>query len=174
MYLRIPVVIGHEAENEGQKIEFLAQSPLWSGEDNGWRSSHHPPLDYIEINTRREVTPNDERQSYSKAVAQIAAEWPGRVERRRWAAASEFHRLNGGSRPLLDIQNILPTRFQRRFWARADIAAVGVGRGRAVRFEPLRLAYVADSPDSPFRQVANLVTYHLGKIVTEKGLERDG
>jgi hypothetical protein len=59
MYLRIPVVIGHDAENGGQKIEFLAQSPLWSGEDNGWRSSHQPPLDNIEINTRREVTPND-------------------------------------------------------------------------------------------------------------------
>jgi hypothetical protein len=49
----------HEAKNGGQKIEFLAQSPLLSGEDNGWRSSHQPPLDKIEINTRREVTPND-------------------------------------------------------------------------------------------------------------------
>ena len=59
MSLRKSVVIDHEAENGGQKIEFLAQSPLWSGEDNGWRSSYQPPLDNIEINTRREVTPND-------------------------------------------------------------------------------------------------------------------
>ncbi len=80
MYLRIPVVIGHEAEKEGQKLEFLAQSPLWSGEDSVWRSSHQPPFNNIEINTKREVTPNDERQSYSKVAVRIAAECPGWVD----------------------------------------------------------------------------------------------
>ncbi len=34
-----PVGMSHDAESEGQEIDFLAQPPLWSGECNGWRSS---------------------------------------------------------------------------------------------------------------------------------------
>ena len=33
--------------------------------------------------------------------------------------------------------------------------------------EPSGLADIADGPDSPFRQVANLVACHLGKIATK-------
>ena len=53
--MRLPVVMAHEAVNEGQCLDFLAQPPLWSAE-------------YIEINTRWEVTPSDARQSYSKVI----------------------------------------------------------------------------------------------------------
>ncbi len=71
--MRLPVVMAHKVVNEGQCIDFLAQPPLWSGEDSVWRSSHQPPFYNIEINTKREVTPNDERQSYSNVAVRIAA-----------------------------------------------------------------------------------------------------
>ena len=74
--MRLPVVMAHKVVNGGQLIDFLAQPPLWSGEGNGWRSSFEPPFNNIEINTRREVAPNDERQRYSKVAVQIAAECP--------------------------------------------------------------------------------------------------
>ncbi len=67
--MRLPIVMAHEAVNEGQCIDFLAQPPLWSAESIGWRSSLERPLNNIEINTRREVTLSGERQSYSKVIA---------------------------------------------------------------------------------------------------------
>ena len=74
--MRLVVVMAHEAVTKGQCLDFLAQSPLWSAESIGWRPYLEHPLDHIEINTRREVTPGDERQSYSKVIAQIGAEYP--------------------------------------------------------------------------------------------------
>ncbi len=72
--MRLPVVMAHKAVNKGQCIDFLARPPLWSAEGIGWRSSLERPFNNIEINTRREVIPSDERSSYFKVIAQITAE----------------------------------------------------------------------------------------------------
>ena len=74
--MRLAVVMAHEAVYEGQCLGFFAQPPLWSAESIGWRPYLEHPFNHIEINTRREVTPGDERQSYSKVIAQIGAECP--------------------------------------------------------------------------------------------------
>ncbi len=82
--MRLPAVMAHEAVNEGQCIDFLAQSPLWSAESIGWRPYLEHPFNNIPINTRREVTPGNDRQSYSKVIAQIGAEcllWVYSVEK---------------------------------------------------------------------------------------------
>ena len=71
--MRLPIVMAHKVVIEDQCIDFLAQPPLWSAEGIGWRSSLELPFNNIEINTRREVTPNDERRSDSKVITQIAA-----------------------------------------------------------------------------------------------------
>ncbi len=47
------------------------------------------PVYNIEINTRREVTPNAEKQRYFKVVAQIAAKCPDRVGSSRSCFAGE-------------------------------------------------------------------------------------
>ncbi len=74
--MRLLVVMANEAVNKGQCIEFFAQPPLWSAESIGWRPYLEHPFNHIETNTRREVTPGDDRQSYSKVIAQIGAECP--------------------------------------------------------------------------------------------------
>ena len=74
--MRLPVVMANEAVNEGQCLDFFAQPPLWSAESIAWRPYLEHPFNHIETNTRREVTPGDERQSYSKVFAQIGAECP--------------------------------------------------------------------------------------------------
>ncbi len=89
--MRLPVVMAHEAVNKGQCIDFLARPPLWSAEGIDWRSSLERPFNNIEINTRREVTPRHERQSYSKVIAQIAVECPQRVV----FCLSRFYHLTG-------------------------------------------------------------------------------
>ncbi len=94
--MRIPVVMGHEAEDEGQLIDFLAQPPLWSDAGIGWGSSLERLFNFIGTNTRREVTPNDERQRYSKVVVQISAECPGwvggcRLPNGLWITAFSFN-----------------------------------------------------------------------------------
>ena len=98
--MRIPVVMGHEAEDEGQLIDFLAQPPLWSDAGIGWGSSLERLFNFIGTNTRREVTPNDERQRYSEIVVQSAAEcllWiaNGRSADREWSCCI----ASGGNRP---------------------------------------------------------------------------
>ncbi len=65
----LPFVMAHKAVNEGECLDFFAQPPPWSAESIGWRSFLERPSNNIEINTRREVTPSDERQSYSKVIA---------------------------------------------------------------------------------------------------------
>jgi len=47
----------------------LTQPPLWSAGGIGWRSSPERPFDNIDIDTRREVTSKDEKQSYFTIVA---------------------------------------------------------------------------------------------------------
>ncbi len=50
---------------------------------------------------------------------------------------------------------------------RADMAVARRDRSGAVHPEPSGLADIADGPDSPFRQVANLVACHLDIIATK-------
>ncbi len=66
--MRLPVVMAHEAVNEGQCIDFLAQPPQWSAEGIGWRPSLERRSNNIELNPMQEVT----QTTQGKAILKLS------------------------------------------------------------------------------------------------------